>query len=185
MQDPMEPDRQEILTGPGDMPRPARKARSTDNKKTVVIAASALVAVLAAGGIGFALAGGPAQPTTPAGQAGQSSQAATADELQQDEEASMGDAKTDAPDAGTPSDVADEPLTDTGATDTGNTDNTGKADKGLDKGSAGTDSRTTPPTQNGKKPTSAPTKPAQESAGESPADGPAGQVIGQCSKSGC
>ncbi|MEV1239785.1 hypothetical protein [Nonomuraea sp. NPDC049750] len=184
MQDPMEPDRQEILTGPGDMPRPARKARSTNNKKTVVIAASALVAVLAAGGIGFALAGGPTQPTTPAGQAGQSSQAATTDELQQDEEASMGDAKTDAPDAGTPSDVADEPLTDT---DTGNADtaDTGKADTGLDKGSAGTDSRTTPPTQNGKKPTSAPTRPAQESAGESPADGPAGQVIGQCSKSGC
>ncbi|MCA2221558.1 hypothetical protein [Nonomuraea aurantiaca] len=177
MQDPMEPDRQEILTGPGDMPRPARKARSTTNKKTVVIAASALVAVLAAGGIGFALAGGPAQPAPP----GQSSQATTADELQQDEEASMGDAKTDAPDAGTPSDVADEPLADA---DTGTAD-TGKADTGLDKGSAGTDSRTTPPVQNGKKPTSAPTTPAQESAGESPADGPAGQVIGQCSKSGC
>ena len=94
----------------------------------------------------------------------------------------MGDAKTDAPDAGTPSDVVDEPLTDTGNT---GTDNTGKADTGLDKGSAGTDTRTTPPAQNGKKPTSAPTKPAQESAGESPADGPAGQVLGQCSKSGC
>ncbi|MBT2229590.1 hypothetical protein [Nonomuraea sp. NEAU-A123] len=182
MQDPMEPDRQEILTGPGDMPRPARNGRSATKKKTVIVAASALVAVLAAGGIGFALAGGPGGPAQPApstGQAGQASPTQTAADEPLDEEASMGDAKTDAPDEGLSS---DEPAADMGdaVTDPDTSTDT-------DKGAAGTDSRTTatPPAKNGKKPTSSPTKPAQEPAGDNPADGPAGEVIGQCAKTGC
>ncbi|HEX4813998.1 MAG TPA: hypothetical protein VFV66_14735, partial [Nonomuraea sp.] len=63
MQDPTEPDRPEILSGPGDVrlaeKSAGRSARSPGGKskaKIIVIAAAALVAVLAAGGVGYLLA---------------------------------------------------------------------------------------------------------------------------------
>ncbi|MEV0591022.1 hypothetical protein [Nonomuraea cavernae] len=175
MQDPTEPDRQEILTGPGDAPRSPRK------RKTLVLAASALVAALAAGGVGYTLAG-----NTPA-QVGQSVQPAPAqstgqapEEGQDTDDGATGDATTDVPQDGTASDAA----TDTGA-DTGGRPDAGPADEPADRGSAGTDAKRSTNVGTGKKPTSSPSAPVEEEPADNPADGPAGLVGGECAKSGC
>ncbi|WP_327584452.1 hypothetical protein OHA25_53145 [Nonomuraea sp. NBC_00507] len=188
MQDPSEPDRPEILSGPGDV----RLAQRSDgrgaeppknNKKIIAIAASALVAVLAAGGVGYMLA---ANPTTPATQQGTGGPAASqsADPNFQDEDATMGDVATDAPKDGLPDDGS---MGDADAdTDTG-TGGDPAADTGGDTGSTGSDpSRGTTQTGTGQRPsTSSPTKAPQAPEGDTPADGPAGEVVGQCATSGC
>jgi hypothetical protein len=185
MQDPMEPDRQEILSGPGDVRLASRSANTRangpkSNKKTLIIAASALVAVLAAGGAGYLLAGNPTGTTPQGGGRPATSQSAGADEQLQRNDPTTGDAapdkgglSTDAPDDGSMGDAVTDPG-----------DGSGEP---ADTGSTGTDSSPgTPQTNNGKKPaTTSPTKPAQSSTGDVPANGPAGEVIGQCAKSGC
>ncbi|TMS00092.1 hypothetical protein [Nonomuraea basaltis] len=190
MQDPTEPDRQEILSGPGDVRLAQRDSRPSgkppkNQKKIIVIAASVLVGLLAAGGAGYMLAANPATPATQeGGDRPAPSQSAADDENFQDDDATMGDVTTDAPKDDQPGDgtVRDAaPDTDTGgdpAPDPGST--------GADS-STGTDSsRGTAQTGNGTKPaTSSPTKPPQSDEGDTPADGPAGEVIGQCASSGC
>ncbi|MFI9592988.1 hypothetical protein [Nonomuraea sp. NPDC052265] len=182
MRDPIETDRQEILSGPGPSPRPPGKSR-----KTVIIAASALAGVLAAGGAGYLLAAKPGQSTQQEQGAGRPSPAASpGDEVfEADEDATMGDATTDAPDDGLPTDGSDDSAMGDAVTDTG-----GGSDP-ADKGSTGSD-RTgrnggtggTTQTGTGKKPGTPSTK-APEPAGDNAADGPAGQLSGQCAKSGC
>ncbi|MEV4392330.1 hypothetical protein [Nonomuraea sp. NPDC049607] len=177
MHDPTEPDRQEILSGPGSSPRPPGKSR-----KTVIIAASALVGVLAAGGAGYLLAAKPGQSTQQEQGAGRPSPAKSpGDEVfEADEEATMGDATTDAPDDGLPTDGSDDSAMGDAVTDTG-----GGTDA-ADKGSTGSDG--TRQTGTGKKPGTPSTKPptkAPEPDGDNPADGPAGELSGQCAQSGC
>ncbi|HLU75020.1 MAG TPA: hypothetical protein VKZ82_22775, partial [Nonomuraea sp.] len=111
MHDPTEPDRYEILDGPGQR----RRARSkpSDKKKIAVIAASALVAALAVGGAGYVLTAG-SDTGTPAQQSQQAGPGQDAGEegepLQDDaaDEATMGDADADLPeeDAAEMGDVA-------------------------------------------------------------------------------
>ncbi|MGN9838042.1 hypothetical protein ACTMTI_07960 [Nonomuraea sp. H19] len=178
MQDPNESDRQEILTGPGDVRLAQRNATpghksSKNTKKTAVIAAAVLAAVLAAGGAGYMLAANPGTPATQDGSGRPApSQSAGGDETFQDDDATMGDAATDAPEDGSMGDAKTD--TDTGA---------GPADPGP----TGTDSsRGTAQTGTGKNPaTSSPTKPPQSPVGDNPADGPAGEVGGQCATGGC
>ncbi|WP_188196436.1 hypothetical protein [Nonomuraea sp. SYSU D8015] len=189
MHDPTEPDRQEILSGPGDV-RLAEKSESRrprapkNTKKTIVIAASALAAVLAAGGVGYMLAAGPTAPATQdAGGRPAPSESAAIDPNFQDDDATMGDVTTDAPEDGLPDDGSmGDPAADPGP-----------GDPAADTGSRGSDpepgtgpSRGTAQTGDSKKPaTSSPTAPPQSSAGDNPADGPAGEVTGQCAASGC
>ncbi|WP_336204827.1 hypothetical protein [Nonomuraea sp. LPB2021202275-12-8] len=180
MQDPTEPDRQDILDGPGRHPRSGR-----NNKKIAAIAASVLVAALAVGGVGYVMTSGdtPAQVSQPARQADQAPAEDTGKgEDLQDEEAAMGDAETDAPS----DEAADDGVGDT----TGNPGDPGTEDTpSTDTGSEGTETRDKDESSTGKKPTtkptSKPTKPAQEVPADNPADGPAGAVGGQCAKSGC
>ncbi|NRQ34282.1 hypothetical protein HII36_20845 [Nonomuraea sp. NN258] len=178
MQDPIEPDRQEILSGPGHSRRAPK-----NQKKIVIIAVSALVAILAVGGVGFSLAGGSGESAQQPG-AGRPAPTQSPGEAQelQDDEATMGDATTDAPgddlstgaeddssmgdavtDGDTPADTNSR-----GTSQTGNTGNTGSTGK---NGSTGNKPGT-------------PTTPAEPPA-ENPADGPAGELSGQCAKSGC
>ncbi|RSN12899.1 hypothetical protein DMB42_12035 [Nonomuraea sp. WAC 01424] len=177
MHDPTEPDRQEILSGPG----PSRRAPGR-NRKTVLIVASALVGVLAAGGAGYLLAAKPGQGTQQEQGAGRPSPARSGgDEVfDADEEATMGDATTDAPDDastddGLPTDGSDDSAMGDAVTD-------GGSDPAA-KGSTGSDGGTTQ-TGTGKKPTT-PSKAPQQPDADLPADGPAGELSGQCAKSGC
>ncbi|GGO66078.1 hypothetical protein [Nonomuraea cavernae] len=178
MQDPTEPDRQEILTGPGDAPGSPRK------RKPLVLAASALVAVLAAGGVGYALAG-----NTPA-QVGQSVQPPSTgdapEEVPDADDGATGDATTDVPQDGTASDADTDTGADTGTRpDTGSRPDAGPADEPADRGSAGTDAKRSTNVGTGKKPTSPPSAPVEDDPADNPADGPAGLVSGECAKSGC
>ncbi|RVX38150.1 hypothetical protein EDD27_0443 [Nonomuraea polychroma] len=186
MQDPSEPDRHEILSGPGDV----RLAQRSDGrgaeppknkKKTIAIAASALVAVLAAGGVGYMLA---ANPTTPATQQGNGGPATSqsADPNVQGDDATVGDVATDAPN----NDLPDDGSMGDADTDTG-TGGDPVADTGSDTGSdSSTGSRGTQTGTGGQRPsTSSPTKAPQEPAADNPADGPAGELSGQCATSGC
>ncbi|MEV3986687.1 hypothetical protein ACIBQ6_24120 [Nonomuraea sp. NPDC049655] len=179
MHDPTETDRQEILSGPGSSPRPPGKSR-----KTAVIAAFALVGVLAAGGAGYLLAAKPGQSTQQEQGSGRPSPATSAgDEVfEADEDATMGDATTDAPDDGLPTDGSDDSAMGDAVTDTG-----GGSDP-ADKGSTGSDGTGgtggTTQTGTGKKP-GTPSAKAPQPDGDNPADGPAGVLSGQCAKSGC
>ncbi|MGP3957277.1 hypothetical protein ACTWPT_14850 [Nonomuraea sp. 3N208] len=185
MQDPSEPDRPEILSGPGDV-RLAQRSDgrgaepSKNNKKIIAIAASALVAVLAAGGIGYMLAANPT-PATQQGTGGPAPSQSAGPNLQ-DDDATMGDVATDAPKDGLPDDGSmGDADTDTG---TGG-DPTG-SDTGSDTSTGSDPSRGTTQTGTGQRPsTSSPTKPPQAPEADTPADGPAGEVSGQCSASGC
>ncbi|MFI7462557.1 hypothetical protein [Nonomuraea sp. NPDC049646] len=173
MHDPTETDRQEILSGPGSSPRPPGKSR-----KTAVIAALALVGVLAAGGAGYLLAAKPGQSVQQEQGSGRPSPGTSAgDEVfEADEDATMGDATTDAPDDGLPADGSDDSAMGDAVTDPG-----GGSDP-ADKGSTGSDGTAQKGT--GGKPGTPSTK-APQPAGDDPADGPAGQLSGQCAKSGC
>ncbi|MEU1728050.1 hypothetical protein [Nonomuraea sp. NPDC005692] len=176
MHDPTETDRQEILSGPGPSPRPPGKSR-----KTAIIAASALVGVLAAGGAGYLLAAKPGPSAQQEQGSGRPSPATSAgDEVfEADEEATMGDATTDAPDDGLPTDGSDDSAMGDAVTDTG-----GGSDP-ADKGSTGSDGTGgTTQTGTGKKPGTPSTK-APQPEGDNPADGPAGELTGQCAKNGC
>lgn len=191
MHDPTEPDRHEILTGPGDESRAAR-TRKRANKKTVLIAATALVGVLAAGGIGFSLAG--ADPVQPGGPTQQGQSPGTADgpgeDLGDDGDATMGDAVTEEPGGDTPAESDQDDTASvgdaSGDTPRGDTGDTGD-DDGTDArtGGAGTDSKGTSESRNTNvsKPSTAPTEDTGTPDGA--ADGPAGEVAGQCAKSGC
>ncbi|MEV4177646.1 hypothetical protein [Nonomuraea sp. NPDC049709] len=187
MHDPIEADRQEILTGPGDIHpasrnRPPRK-RAKSNQKTILIAASALVAVLAAGGTGYLLASDSGQAAQQSGGRPAPSQSVAGEDLGGDD-ATMGDVTTDSPEDGLPTDAPDDGSMGDVA-DPGN-----GVSEPVDQGSTGSDSSDgTTRTGTGKKPaTTSPTK-SPQSAGDAPvdtpADGPAGEVSGQCSKSGC
>lgn len=180
MHDPTEPDRHEILSGPGH-PTRARKS----NKKTLIITAS-LVGAIVAGGAGYALAANPFQSTRQeqGGAQPAPSQSGGADDevFEADEDATMGDVTTDAPDApddgGLPAD--DDATMGDAVTDDGDSGSTGSS--GSD-GSTG--SRGTAQTGTGKKPTTSPTKAPGQPAADNPADGPAGELSGQCAKNGC
>ncbi|MFI7125398.1 hypothetical protein ACIBQ1_06860 [Nonomuraea sp. NPDC050153] len=183
MRDPIEPDRPEILSGPGDTRLADKPPKSA--KKTVAIAAAALVAVLAAGGVGYLLAANPAGTVQPGGARPAPSQTAGGDEdLGGDDDATMGDVTADAPEDGdAPVDTPDDGSMGDAAPDLGTGDEP-TGDAGSDSAKGGKRPATTSPAKPG--PTdSAPTKPAQPDEGDNPADGPAGEVSGQCSKSGC
>lgn len=192
MQDPTETDRQEILSGPGDN-RLATRNRRSENKapkksqKTLFIVASALVAVLAAGGVGYMLAANPGETTQQGGRPAPAQSTGGADDLQGDD-ATMGDAATDSPGDGRPAGDDDGTMGDVADPGSGGDP---AADTGTDSTRTGTDSTKT---GNGKKPaTTPPTKVPQSSGNDtpadppadSPADGPAGTVNGQCATSGC
>ncbi|MFI6734497.1 hypothetical protein ACIBI9_16335 [Nonomuraea sp. NPDC050451] len=177
MRDPIEPDRHEILSGPGDTRLADKPPKST--KKTIAIAASALVAVLAAGGVGYMLAANPAGTVQPGGARPAPAQSTAGNEdLGGDDDATMGDATTDAPEDDTAADAPDD-------------GSMGDAAPDLGTGDEPTDSKGSESSKGGKRPaTTSPTKsatagPAQPADGDNPADGPAGELSGQCSKSGC
>jgi hypothetical protein len=195
MHDPTEPDRHEILNGPGEGRR-AAKSRANNKKKIAVIAASALVAALAVGGAGYVLTSGGDGAGTPAQQSrqadpgqgsGTGTEAGAQDEgrpLEDDaaDEATMGDADLPEEEAAEMGDaVADDP-----AGDTGNTGNTSNARGSGDQSKKGTASKDNGAKNDnsGKKPQNA-AKPPQNDEGDNPADGPAGAVEGQCAKDGC
>ncbi|MBB5778440.1 hypothetical protein [Nonomuraea jabiensis] len=181
MRDPIEPDRQEILSGPGDT-RLAEKPRK-GTKKTIAIAASALVAVLAAGGVGYMLAANPTGTAQPGGARPAPAQSTAGSEDLGDDDATMGDVTTDAPEgdpaAGAPDDAPDDGSMGDAAPDLGTGDEPTGSDRGTDSAPGGKRPATTSPAKPG------PTKSAQPSDGDNPADGPAGELSGQCSKSGC
>ncbi|MER5998545.1 hypothetical protein ABT120_08240 [Nonomuraea angiospora] len=178
MRDPIEPDHHEILSGPGDTRSADKPPKST--KKTIAIAASALVAVLAAGGVGYMLAANPAGTVQPGGARPAPAQSTAGnDDLGGDDDATMGDVTTDAPDG-----APDDGSVGDAAPDLGTGDEPTGSDGGTDSSTGGKRPATTSPAKPG--PTkSAPTKSAQPSDGDNPADGPAGELSGQCSKSGC
>ncbi|MFG3439818.1 hypothetical protein ACGF0J_21445 [Nonomuraea sp. NPDC047897] len=198
MQDPTEPDRQEILTGPGDESR-APRTRKRASKKTVAIAAAALAGVLVAGGIGFSMAG--TDPVQPAGPSQQSQGPGTAEgpgeDLGDDGDATMGDAVTEEPGDGTPAEAGQDDTASDGDTsgDAPRGDTSGgvpDGGTGSRTGAAGTDSKGAAESKNTN--VSRPsTPPAQDSGDDTgtdgtadgAADGPAGEVAGQCAKSGC
>lgn len=167
-----EQNRSETLSNGDQPPR-------TTNRKTLILAASALVAVLAAGGVGYALAN---RSDAPAAQANQTTTSATPPENRAatdgdpkngdvtngdatNGDATNGDVTNGDPQSGTPTDgTSQDPRQ--------STQPTGKPT--ADTGSAGKNSHTAKPTT-----------PAQDDPADNPADGPAGELAGQCSKSGC
>ncbi|GAB2912570.1 hypothetical protein ACFMQL_23700 [Nonomuraea fastidiosa] len=195
MQDPNQADRQEILSGPGDarrdeLNRPRRNRSTKNHKKATILAASALVALIAAGGAGYLLANANGEVAPQNGARPQTSQSA-ADDLQGDDEATMGDVNADeAAGDGAKDRAADAPaddgvgdVADPGVGGDPSGDRSGSENVATSRGESGNKA------SDGKKPASSPTK-APQSAGDggqsdSPADGPAGLVPGQCSKSGC
>ncbi|MEU8396516.1 hypothetical protein AB0C28_15115 [Nonomuraea sp. NPDC048892] len=196
MQDPTEADRQEILTGPGDTrlenrASGNRRPRQKSNK-TLLIAGSALIAVLVAGGAGYMLASNPFGSAQQGGGPATSQSADANQDQGGDDDATAGDSPADSPgddrtgeapeDDGSMGDVA------AGVPDGG--DQPGTGDRAGDTtGNTGTDSAKTG--TNKKPATTSPTKSPQSSGAgtpseaDSPADGPGGLVPGQCSKSGC
>ncbi|MGW0197548.1 hypothetical protein [Nonomuraea sp. NPDC003201] len=188
MRDPIEPDRHEILSGPGDTRSADKPPKNT--KKTIAIAASALVAVLAAGGVGYMLAADPAGTVQPGGARPAPAQSTAGNEdLGGDDDATMGDVTTDAtmgdvttdaPEGDPAADGApDDGSVGDSAPDLGTGDEPTGSDRGTDSSTGGKRPATTSPAKPG------PTKSAQPSDGDNPADGPAGELSGQCSKSGC
>ncbi|MFF4617305.1 hypothetical protein [Nonomuraea jabiensis] len=180
MRDPIEPDRQEILSGPGDTRLAEKPQKST--KKTIAIAASALVAVLAAGGVGYMLAANPAGTVQPGGARPAPAQSTAGNEDLGGDDATMGDVTTDAPESDTAADAPDDGSMGDAAPDLGTGDEPTGSDRGTDSATGGKRPATTSPAEPA--PTAA-TKPAQPSDGDNPADGPAGELSGQCAKSGC
>ncbi|MFI9837925.1 hypothetical protein ACIHFD_12880 [Nonomuraea sp. NPDC051941] len=178
MRDPIEPDRHEILSGPGDTRSADKPPKRT--KKTIAIAASALVAVLAAGGVGYMLAANPAGTVQPGGARPAPAQSTAGnDDLGGDDDATMGDVTTDAPEGDPAADAPDDGSVGDAAPDLGTGDEPTGSDRGTDSSTGGKRPATTSPAKPG------PTKSAQPSDGDNPADGPAGELSGQCSKSGC
>ncbi|MFE0149996.1 hypothetical protein ACFWY5_22785 [Nonomuraea sp. NPDC059007] len=175
MHHPTEPDKPEILDGPGEEPRRARRTPSKKNK-TIIIVASALVVALAAGGAGFFLANGdktPAGGTQPQ-TVQQTRQQKPDPRLAEDEDASVGDVTTDAPKDG---DTADENLPQDAVPQNPNPQVPAKpntADPGTPKPGTGKPSTDKPGSAGNN--TTAP---------DNPADGPAGELTGQCAASGC
>ncbi|MFC0865776.1 hypothetical protein ACFHYQ_26100 [Sphaerimonospora cavernae] len=171
--------RSETLSGPADDSSPV-------NKKTLVIAASALVAVLAAGGVGFAVLSGSDDPARgPAPAAPAASEQAGADQSSADQ------SSADQP-GGEGGDQAQAPG---GAGDTegsGGGGASGGAGTRTDKSGATGDGAASKPRDTGKNRAdqnkegsgSGSTGSAADDAG-SPADGPAGLIPGECAKSGC
>ncbi|MEU8355128.1 hypothetical protein AB0C27_03855 [Nonomuraea sp. NPDC048882] len=200
MQDPTEADRQEILTGPGDTrlenrASGNRRPRQKSNK-TLLIAGSALIAVLVAGGAGYMLASNPFGSAQQGGGPATSQSADANQDQGGDDDATAGDVTADSP-ADSPGDdrTGEAPEDDgsmgdvaAGVPDGG--DQPGTGDRAGDTtGNTGTDSAKTG--TNKKPATTSPTKSPQSSGAgtpseaDSPADGPGGLVPGQCSKSGC
>lgn len=191
MQDPTEPDRPEILNGPGEGRRAARN-RPSKKKKITVIAASVLVAAMAVGGVGYALTAGSGETGTPTQQSRQAGpeqgagETGSEGEPLQDEaaadEATMGDADTGLPEEEA-AEMGDASVGDTSG-DTRDT-RAGSSDKSTASKGDGAKQETAAKQDNsGKKPTTA-AKPPPSDEGDNPADGPAGTVGGQCAKSGC
>lgn len=172
-QDPTSRPGPEILTGPGPGNRPDKRTR------TLILAAAALVTLLVAGGVGFALLGGSGDPgkgtpvSEPAGRTGETN----LPETPAGGEEAAGEPE-EAPSDGIPADgePAEDGTGGTASTDTGST-GTGSTDTGA-AGSGSGDAKTP-----AKKPTPAPSTAAPEV--DNPADGPGGMVGGQCAKSGC
>ena len=200
MQDPNQADRQEILSGPGDARldgsnRPRRNRSTKNHKKATILAASALVALIAAGGAGYLLASANGEIAPQNGARPQTSQSA-ADDLQGDDEATMGDADADKPAGDGAKDRAADAPADDGVGDVADPnvggdpsgDRSGSENVTASRGDSGNNDSGNKST-NGKKPASSPTK-APQSAGngsdsDNPADGPAGLVPGQCAADGC
>ncbi|MFI7634406.1 hypothetical protein [Nonomuraea sp. NPDC049400] len=184
MQDPIEPDRLEILSGPGDARLAARDTTPAgkppkNTRKTAVIAASALVAVLVAGGAGYLLAGSQGGTAQPGAVRPAPSQSVGGNEDLGGDDTTTGDAATDAPDDDLSTDAPDDGSMGDAATDVGS-----GGDPATDTGT--NPSRGTAETGDGKTPaTTSPTKAPQPSEADNPADGPAGELSGQCAKSGC
>ncbi|TDE41977.1 hypothetical protein E1295_28770 [Nonomuraea mesophila] len=186
MQGSREPDHQEILSGPGDTRSstrngPSGRRSSKNNTKIAIIVASGALAFVAAAGGGYLLAGNPADPAQPGGaQPAASQSAGDEQELQGDDDATMGDAKTDAPDDNLPTGDDDGSMGDV-ATDgeggPGNED-TGTTGRNPSDGAKQNDTGKKKPA------TTSPRKPSQDE-GDTPADGPAGLVNGQCARGGC
>ncbi|MDF2705365.1 hypothetical protein AB0C18_07485 [Nonomuraea muscovyensis] len=189
MHDPTEPDRQEILTGPGEESRAPRKRRQAGNR-TVLIAASALVGLLAAGGIGFSLAGGdPAQPDRPTQSQSPGTAEGPGEDLGDDGDATMGDVTTEEPGDGTRAEGGGEDDTASVGDETGGVADDGGTDD-TSTGAAGSDSKGTSESKNtnvnkGRQPTTAPAEDPAGTTADGAADGPSGEVAGQCAKSGC
>ncbi|GAA3139154.1 hypothetical protein [Nonomuraea salmonea] len=163
MQDPNQADRQEILSGPGDARldprnRPQRNRSTKNNKKATILAASALVALLAAGGAGYLLAGNDGEAAQ-SGAGPQTSQS-PGDDLQGDDDATMGDVTTDEPGDGAKDQAADAPVDDGGVGDVADPGTGGGDPAGTDKsGSKGVNAArgdSGEKTTNGKKPVSSP-----------------------------
>ncbi|QFY07152.1 hypothetical protein GBF35_11045 [Nonomuraea phyllanthi] len=185
MQDPIEPDRHETLYGPGDTRLAAGNATSTgkrqkkNTKKTTFIAASALVAVLAAGGVGYMLAANPSEAAQPGGGNPVPSQSVAGNDDPGGEDATMGDATVDDSDGDTSTGTGNDGTMGDAVTDQGSGgDNTAGTGSNPDRGTAQTNNHKTPSK-------SSPTKAPQSSDADTPADGPAGLVNGQCATSGC
>ncbi|MFD1939071.1 hypothetical protein ACFSKW_47185 [Nonomuraea mangrovi] len=176
-------DRLEILSGPGHDPRQQK------SRKGLVIAASALVALLAAGGVGFAVLGSDAgggqgasvsQPTGEAGRSGEAGESEDAEgpgeDLGDSGESAEGDATL--PEESGESAEGDATPVDPPA-DESDTGSAGPASNGDgSKGTPDTGSKDKPGTQTGN-------GQQQKPAETGPADGPAGAVAGQCAKDGC
>jgi hypothetical protein len=179
MRDPIEPDRHEILSGPGDTRLADKPPKNT--KKTIAIAASALVAVLAAGGVGYMLA---ADPVQPGGARPAPAQSTGGNEDLGGDDATMGDVTTDAPEGDPAAGAPDDGSMGDAAPDLGTGDEPTGSDRGTDSATGGKRPATTSPAKPAPT-TSAPANPAQPADGDNPADGPAGELSGQCAKSGC
>ncbi|WP_157247913.1 hypothetical protein [Nonomuraea typhae] len=180
MHHPTEPDKPEILTGPGDEPRAARRTRKWN--KTAVIAASALVAALVAGGAGFFLADRGERPAGGA-QTGQQPEPQKSDpRLADEEDATVGDVTEEAPQDGSaeenpPQDAVQDPVPEGDAQEPGPRDPGPQTPAKPNPGKPATDR------PDSGKPTTP--KPGTAPPADNPADGPAGELSGQCAESGC
>ncbi|GAA2357743.1 prolipoprotein diacylglyceryl transferase [Nonomuraea africana] len=177
-------DRLEILSGPGHDQRPQK------SRKPLVIAASALAALLVAGGVGVTLLGDDAAPGGSTSQTGEQAQRPGAEsesetgaeddsgpgeDLGDSGESAEGDALPVESGESAEGDAlpADPPADDS---DTGSA---GQATGGNGASSKDTSKGTSKDTSKGSESGTG----QQESSG--PADGPAGEVAGQCAADGC
>ncbi|WP_204013556.1 hypothetical protein [Sphaerimonospora thailandensis] len=173
--------RSETLSGPADDSSPV-------NRKTLVIAASALVAVLAAGGVGFAVLSGSDAPAR--GPAPAASEQAGVD--QSDADQSGGEGADQAQEPGGAGDTGSDAASGSGAPEGSGGGASDGAGTGTDKSGATGDGAASKPRDTGKNRAdqnkegsgSGSTGSAADDAG-SPADGPAGLIPGECAKSGC
>ncbi|GAA3474937.1 hypothetical protein [Nonomuraea roseola] len=177
-------DRLEILSGPGQDHRPRR------NSKPLVIAASALVALLVAGGVGFTLLGndraqgGPASQTSEqAQQPGSGSESGAEKEGDSGPGEDLGDSGESAEGDALPVESGESAEGDAVQADPpADSDSDSDSDRGSAGQAAGSDGSSS---KNTSKDTSKDTSKEQQSAGGGPADGPAGEVAGQCAADGC